>query len=238
MTPHPPTRSAAPARTWRTAITAIAVAVALAGCGLAEDGSPEALAVDNIPYDLLDPDPPPSTTTPPTAGSTRVTVYFVEQSDEGTRLRPTEREVSDPRSVTDRLQALLDQPPTADEVEAGITTLIPSETSLGTVDQSAESGEVVVELSREFFDLVGQGQRAAFAQITCTATEVAGTTRVRFLLEGEPVPALVADGTSKEGAVSCRQDYLGYTLPEPPAPTTTTTVPEGLEGEADAVTSP
>lgn len=227
MNPRPPSRA-------RTVMAVVSVAVlAAAGCGLAEDGSPEALAVDNVPYDLLDPDPPPATIAPATAGSEAVPVYFVQQTDRTTRLVPAEREVSDPSSLRERLQALIEQPPTSDEVDDGITTLVPSETVLIDVIAIPGTGEAVIDLSREFFELSqGEGQRGAYAQITCTATETPGVDRVSYAIEGEPVAALVADGTTKEGPVSCRPDYLAYDIsPTTTTSTTTTTSPAPTEGD-------
>jgi hypothetical protein len=211
------------ARRRRRALIAAAAATAVlagAGCGLAEDDRPEVLAADNVPHGLLDPDPPATTTSAPLAAASPVQVFFVEQQEETIKLRPVERLVSDPTDVEDRIQVLLDEPPVpAHTGEEGLSSSIPPGTSLLQVEVDLETREAVVDLSREFFGSQGTGQRAAFAQITCTAEQVDGVAQVRFKVEGEPIAPVIADATQKDGPVSCLRDYATFQL-DLPAETT------------------
>jgi hypothetical protein len=209
----------------RLVLLAAAAAIAVlgaAGCGLAEDDRPEVLAADNVPHGLLDPEPPTTTTTAPLSAASPVRVFFVEQQDETIKLRPVERLVSDPTDVEDRLQVLLDEPPLpAHTGEEGLSSSIPPGTSLLAVEVDHAAREATVDLSREFFGSQGTGQRAAFAQITCTAEQVDGVTQVRFKVEGEPIAPVIADSTQKDGPVSCLRDYATFQLDL----TVTTTTP-------------
>jgi hypothetical protein len=204
-----------------TAVAAV-VAVAAAGCGLAEDERPEVLAADNVPHGLLDPEPPTTTTAAPFAATSPVRVFFVEQQEDSIKLRPVERLVRDPSDVEDRLQVLLDEPPGPDHTgEEGLSSNIPPGTSLLEVEVDPDAREATVDLSREFFGSQGTGQRAAFAQITCTAEQVDGITQVRFKVEGEAIAPVIADSTQKDGPVSCLRDYATFQLDLTP----TTTAP-------------
>lgn len=201
-------------------VAAVVALLATAGCGLAEDDRPEVLAADNVPHGLLDPEPPTTTTTTALAATSPVRVFFVEQQEDSIKLRPVERLVRDPTDVQDRLQVLLDEPPGPDHSgEEGLSSSIPPGTSLLGIEVDTGTREATVDLSREFFGSQGTGQRAAFAQITCTAEQVDGVSQVRFKVEGEPIAPVIADSTQKDGPVSCLRDYATFQLDL--APTTT-----------------
>jgi hypothetical protein len=193
------------------AVAAVTAAALVAGCGLSEDASPELLAADDVPHGLLDPELPTTTTTAPQGRTHRVTVFFVEQQGDTIRLRPVDRLVDNPADVRDRLRALLEKPPAADTPgEAGLSSSIPPGTTLLDAEVDAAAGQLTVDLSREFFGIQGTGQRAAFAQIACTAEQVTGISQVRFKVEGEVIAPVIADATQKDGPVSCRRDYAMF----------------------------
>lgn len=191
-----------------TLLALVAVLLVGVGCGLSEDSSPQAIAPENLPPDLLDPNPGSSSTVAESADTTSVGVFFLEQIGDQQRLAAVDREVIDPTSPSQRLSALLSQPPDADE---GFTTSIPADTMLLEVRQIRADDELILFLSSELFDVEGEELAKAFAQIVYTVTEpeAGGFRRVRFVVDNEPRRALDADLVEQEGAVT-RGDYRAW----------------------------
>jgi spore germination protein GerM len=191
----------------RLLLALVALLALMGGCGLSEDARPQAIPPENLPPDLLDPNPGSSTTLPESAGTTSVSVYFLEQVGDRERLVSVPREVNDPSSPGERVTALLTQPSATDQAQ-GFTTSIPADTKLLDVEENPKDKELVLHLSNQLFDVEGQELAKAFAQIVWTVTEPdAGDFRqVRFIVDSQPIRALDADGVEKEGAVT-RADY-------------------------------
>lgn len=188
----------------------LVAAVASGSCGVGTQDRPELLAADDVPDNLLDPNPPTTTTVPDDAAVTRVRVYFLETTADGeTRLAPVEREIPLDQlgDLGARLNLLLQQPPTPEEAEQGYSSNIPPDTVVNDTTVIASRELAVVDLSPEFFDIQGQGQRSAFAQVVCTAVDAPAISRVQFTIDGEPRSALLGDGTQQR-TVSCA-DYPG-----------------------------
>lgn len=191
----------------RRLLLALLATLALAGgCGLSADDGPQAIAPENLPPDLLDPNPSSSTTLSESATTTSVTVYFLETVGDTERLTAAEREVKDPTLPADRLNALFSQQPDENEASDGLVTSIPADTVLLTAPRVEGSDQVVINLSPELFSIQGPELAKAFAQIVWSVTEVDGIRRVRFLVDGQARNALDADGAEKDGAVT-RGDY-------------------------------
>lgn len=188
-------------RRWMAALVA---AISLGSCGVAADDEPHAIQPEDVPSDLLDPNPATSTTL---SGSptTSVTVYLLVRSGSTTRLAPTEREVSDATSRGERIAALL-LPTSAEEQDEGLISSIPSDTVLLDTEIVEERDELVVNLSGALFDVQGPELANAFAQLVWTVTEIAGVRQVRFRVDGEDYRAPDAEGIEQEGAVT-RADY-------------------------------
>jgi spore germination protein GerM len=191
------------ARRW---IAAAAVVALAAGCGLSPDDEPNAIAPENLPPGLIDPNPGTSTTLADSPGTSTVPVYFLVRVGDATRLIEVEREVADDSSPAARVGALLTQP-TAEETDDGITTALPADLIL--VDEPALDEEehiLTVNVSRELNLLEGAELTRAVAQIVWTATELDDVQRVRFLVEGEPIPVPDDEGVEKSDAVG-QADY-------------------------------
>ena len=187
-------------------IAVAALAALAAGCGLSPDDEPNAIAPENLPPGLIDPNPGTSTTLADSPGTSTVPVYFLVRVGDETRLVEVEREVADDRSPAARVGALLTQP-TAEETDDGITTAIPADLIL--VDEPALDEEehiLTVNLSRELNLLEGAELTRAVAQIVYTATELGDVQRVRFLVDGEPIPVPDDEGIEKRDAVG-KADY-------------------------------
>ena len=195
------------ARVLRIVLSWLVVAGIIAGtsaCGVAADSEPKAISAEDLPPDLLDPNPPTSTTI---SGSptTSVTVYLLVRTGNTTRLAPAEREVTDPTNRLELINALL-APPSADEQDLGLISSIPSDTVLLDTDLVEESNELVINLSGALFDVQGKELANAFAQLVWTVTELDGVRQVRFKVDGENYRAPDSEGIEQDGAVT-RADY-------------------------------
>lgn len=185
------------------AVPILAMLPLLAGCGLTEQGEPQVIASENLPPDLLDPNPLPSTT--PSGGTALVSVYLFERVGDTERLAEVRRPAANAVAPAERIAALLSQP-TEEEADAGLTTRIPPDTVLLDVVHDEDARELVVNLSDELFSIQGEELAKAFAQIVWTVSELDGVRQVRFLVDGEARNALDARGVEKEGPVT-RADY-------------------------------
>lgn len=189
---------------WTWLAVLVGLALVVAGCGVTTDDDPQAIDADDIPAELLDPNPPTSTTVVSTEG-TPVPVYLLVRTGTTTRLAPTQREVADPTRPGDRIDALL-EPLSPEEQEAGLISSIPSDTVLLDTELIRDEQELVVNLSGALFDVEGEELARAFAQIVYTVTELDGVRQVRFKVDGETFRAPDAEGVEQDGAVT-RADY-------------------------------
>lgn len=178
----------------------VALLGALAGCGLSPNDDPQAIATDDLPADLVDPNPSTSTTLSPMA-TTAVTVYLLARDGDATRLSPVRREVEDAARPGERIDALL-QPTTEKEQADGLISSIPTDTVLLKTELNPADQELVVDLSGALFDVQGKELANAFAQLVWTVTEMEGVRQVRFRVDGQPYRAPNAEGIEQPGAVT------------------------------------
>lgn len=192
-------------RPTRALAALLAGVVALAGCGLDGNSDPQAIAPENLPPGLLDPNPSSTTTVPESTTSVSINVYLLVSEGDRDRLTSVEREVEDATTPGDRLAALF-SPPTPTESRRGLTSTIPADTVLLEAPIDPDSREVQVNLSEEFLGNQGSELAKAFAQIVWSLTELETIRQVRFFIEGEEINALDAEGVEKQGPVT-RSDY-------------------------------
>lgn len=194
-------------RSIRLAVALSVVVMALGGCGLDVNDEPQAIAPDNLPPGLLDPNPSSSTTLPESAGTTSVAVYFLATDGDRARLSAVVREVANLTVPGERLTALFTQP-SEEEIAAGLTTSIPADTTLIRAERTGVDGtQAVVELSNDLFSITGEPLVKAFAQIVWTLTEPDGGIReARFIVDGVEIRAPDARGNPLAGPVT-RADY-------------------------------
>lgn len=201
----------------------LAVALAVAACGIPRDANPQGLAEGDVPFGLLD----PSTTAAETAPSVdledpgTVAVYLVDSRDE--LLVQVARTVSPPANVRDAIEALLADPSEA-ELASGYGTRIPPETQLLGIELVATLDLVTIDLSDNFIAL-GASELLAFAQVVFTASQVAGVEEVLFQVEGEAIEAIGGDGELTAEPLT----EADYNTVEPLPTTTTTTSPPGVD---------
>ncbi len=181
-----------------------ALVLVLGACGVSEDDEPRAIPIENVPFDLVDPNVTDSTTAPASPLTETVPVYFISRGSGQPLLAPTEREVKDAQEPLARIEALLEQRPDEAETAAGLTSSIPSETKLLSVDINSD-GVVSIDLSSDLLAVSGQELVLAFAQLVYSATEITGISRVQFKVDGKATNALDANG--QERPVVSRSDY-------------------------------
>lgn len=163
----------------------------LAGCGVPVDRSPTALPRRGIPFGLLQPSPP-STTTTSAASPASVPIRIFLVSPTG-RLVAVAREVTAAQDSLDTVLDMLVKGPTNAEAAAGLQSAVPTQTTvLGA--EIGTAGLATVNLGGTFGQLVGQAQIEAVAQFVFSASAVPGVNGVTFELNGATVNVPVASG--------------------------------------------
>lgn len=192
---------------WRVVLSCAALGAVLpvAGCGISADRRPQVIEAADLPADLLDPNPPTSTTTSGSATKAVVTVYLLLRSGDTTRLAPVTREVADPSRAADRIKAVL-ATTLPNEQQLNLISSIPADTVLLDTSAGATDNELIVNLSGALFDVQGKELANAFAQLVWTVTELPGIRQVRFKVDGQAYRAPNAEGIEQDGAVT-RGDY-------------------------------
>jgi spore germination protein GerM len=193
----------------------VALALALAGCGVAIQSRPISIPPSQVPYDLLSP-APPKVGGETTSSAVPVEIYLVgpdQNVQSVTRAIPKPTQIL---NVNAQLHAVLTQlvlGPTTPEAVSGISTAIPAQARvLDTAVANSPSGVVVtVNFNAAFGDVSGSAEILAGEQVVLTvAALIPGyTTGVLFELEGEPieVPVPKANGALVPGPVTVL-DYL------------------------------
>lgn len=191
----------------RGGVAAAAAALALAGCAPATHDSARVVADDEVPFELLEP-AAPATTTSSAVPSRTGTIYLVD--DEGL-LVPATRQMAriDADSLLDELAA----EPTESEVGRGLRTLLDSEDEAALVlGVNVGRGVATVDLGPEFAELDGDSQLLALAQLVFTLTGQPGVGQVAFTIAGSPVDVPRADGTTTGDPVTA-DDFASLIAP-------------------------
>lgn len=179
-------------RRWRLARPLVAlglVAVVAGACGVPVDRGPTALPPRGVPFGLLDPaNPTTSTVTAPPPVAVTVQVYLLGVTG---RVAPVDRDVPVPAPLAAVLGALVAGPTNAETAD-GLQSAIPAQTQV--IAATVTSGTATVDLGGTFGQLVGQAQIDAVAQMVFTATALPGVSGVAFELSGQPVDVPTASG--------------------------------------------
>lgn len=199
--------------TVRTArlLTVAAAGALLAACGVATQAGPRAIPRTQVPFDLLDPNAPSATTTPP---ASNVVVYFVDQAG---HVAPVQRAVTAPQRLLSVMNALVAGPTSTEQTNDGLSSSIPP--TVRVLNASLQSGGVaVVNFNSTFIQIGSSSQVAAVAQVVYTATRQPGVASVQFEINGSATDVPTASNAEVSRPVT-RTDY------EPQAPTTQTALP-------------
>jgi germination protein M len=205
------------------------LALALAGCGGEDDQAAE--APTQVRTETAAPTVPTKTRTTETAAEQqRLLVYFMR----GEKLGAAARRVPETPAVgAEAVRALLSGPAEA-EIDAGLTTAIPTGTRLLGLDIA--DGVATVDLSEEFASGGGSlSMQARAAQVVHTLTQFPTVGSVSFELEGEPVEALGGEGLVLAEPVDRGdfEDVAPQILVESPAVGETVRTPLRIQGTAN-----
>ena len=175
-----------------------ALAVVAAGCAIPTQGSPSTMAPSKVPFDLLNPHPPTTTTsTQPKASSfVAVQVFFLNAAE---ALTAAQRFVAAPAPLTAVLGALLEGPSSSDP--QGTVTAIPSNVRVLSAAQT-QPGIVTVNMNAAFGAITGNSIEEAVGQIVATVVEDVGpNTGVLFEIDGQRTSVPIANGSQVSGPV-------------------------------------
>ena len=206
-------------RAWR--VLGLAALSVTAACGVPTQNAPQVIAKAQVPFHLLDPEAPTTTTvtTPSPAFTVPVLVYLVNPTSQ--YLVSSQRLVAPPAQLSAVLDALL-AGPTASELALGVQTAFSS--GVRVLSAGVSGGVATVNFNSAFGDITGPEQILAVAQVVFTVTsQLTPETGVTFEIGGTPTNVPVATGAQVPGPVH----LLQYAALAPPPPGSTTTAPFG-----------
>ena len=167
------------------------VALIAAGCAIPTQGTPSTMSPSKVPFHLLDPHLPTTTTTQPKPSSLLPVKVFFLNSTNG--LVPVQRVVAAPAPLTAIITSMLAGPGVA-ETRQGISTAIPSDVAV--LSTTTQGNIVTVNMNDAFGQITGNSIELAVAQIVATiANEIGPTTGVVFEIEGQRTSVPIANGS-------------------------------------------
>jgi spore germination protein GerM len=182
------------------ALVLLPLAALAAGCAIPTQSAPSSIAPSRVPFSLLDPHPPITTTTQPKASSyVGVKVFFLN-ANANNALTPVDRLVSAPAPLANIITSLVTGPTSGDSA-AGLATAIPSDVVV--LSASTTSPNVVtVNFNSAFGQITGTATEQAVAQVVATvANEDGPDTGVIFEIEGQRTSVPIANGSQVTGPV-------------------------------------
>lgn len=175
----------------------------LSSCGVPVDRQPTALSRSGVPFDLLAPSSP-STTSTTFASQVSAEIFLLNSAS--LTLVAVPRAVPATEDNLATVLGVLVDGPTVQEANGGLQSAIPPQTTvLGA--SIAPGGLATVNLGGSFGQLVGQLQIEAVAQIVFTVSSLPGqtVTGVTFQLQGQPIEVPNASGA--QVPVASRAEY-------------------------------
>jgi spore germination protein GerM len=176
------------------------IAVAAAGCAIPTQSGPSAIASSRVPFHLLDPHPPTTTTTQPKPASYVTVKVFYLNANANDQLQSVVRYVSAPAPLVAIINSLV-AGPSSGESASGLTTAIPTDVTVLSAASTA-TNVVTVNFSNAFGEITGTATEQAVAQVVATVTTETGVgTGVVFEIEGQRTSVPVANGSQVTGPV-------------------------------------
>jgi spore germination protein GerM len=176
------------------------LAALAAGCAVPTQGSPSAIPASRVPFNLLGPHPPTTTTTQPKPSSyDSVKVFFLD-TQANNALTPTDRLVNAPAQLPAIITALVSGPSSGDSA-AGLTTAIPSDVVVLSAGETSQN-VVTVNFNTAFAQITGTASQQAVAQVVTTVVNNTSlATGVVFEIDGTHTSVPVANGALVAGPV-------------------------------------
>jgi hypothetical protein len=190
----------------------VTVGLVAAGCAIPTQDRPSTISPNRVPFHLLVPQAPTTTTTqPPLTSLVPVTIFLLGANQQ---LQAMQRLIASPAPLAAVLSSLL-VGPTSSEAANGTTSAIPSSARLLSV--TTVGGVVTVNFNSTFAQIAGAATELAVSQVVSTvATQNGPNTGVVFEIDGVRTSVPVASGAEELGPV--------YALQFITVPATTTTV--------------
>lgn len=179
------------------AVAVALLAVLAAGCAIPTQSSPSAMPSSKVPFELLNPHPPTTTTTsqPKPTSYVAVQVYFLTAASS---LTAVQRFVAAPAPLSLVLGALLEGPSSTDP--PGISTAIPND--LRVLSVTTQGGIVTVNMNDAFYTITGSFIEEAVAQMVATiAVDQGNNPGVLFEVDGQRTTVPIANGSQVAGPV-------------------------------------
>jgi hypothetical protein len=179
------------------ALVVAALALLAAGCAIPTQSAPSTMPSSKVPFDLLNPHPPATTTTtqPKPSSYVAVQVFFLSSSNAFT---PVQRFVAAPAPLIAVLGALLEGPSSSDP--QGTSTAIPSNVKVLSV--AMQSGIVTVNMNAAFGAITGNSIEEAVGQIVASvAIDQGNNPGVLFEIDGQRTSVPIANGSQVSGPV-------------------------------------
>jgi spore germination protein GerM len=191
----------------RRAVLGALALVALLGaaCSIPTQGSPVSIAPSKVPFSLLNPNPPTTTTTLPKS-LVPVKVFFLN-SNANNQLTPADRVVASPALLSAILDDLI-AGPSSSEQNIGLTTAIPN--NVAVLSATANGNIVTVNFNSAFGSFIGTATEEAVAQVVSTVANANGFgTGVIFEIDGVRTSVPIANGSQEPGPVYVLQFLSG-----------------------------
>jgi hypothetical protein len=167
------------------------------GCAIPTESGPRTIAPDHVPFGLLSPVLPVTTTTQPRLSSlVPVKVYFLAPNQQ---LLAVERVVVSPAPLSAVINSLLAGPTSAESAK-GTTTAIPDGVTV--LATAAQGNVVTVNFNEAFAQITGASTELAVSQVVATvAAEDGLSTGVIFEINGQRTGVPIASGAQVPGPV-------------------------------------
>jgi spore germination protein GerM len=175
----------------------ILAGLAAAGCAIPVQRGPSTISPNHVPFGLLSPRLPSTTTTqPPASTLVPVTIFLLGANDQ---LQARSRVVYSPAPLTSVITALL-AGPTSSESRQNLATAIPN--NVHVLSAVATGTTVTVNFNAAFALVTGANTELAVAQVVATVVTQNGLgTGVIFEIGGQRTSVPIASGAEVAGPV-------------------------------------
>jgi hypothetical protein len=177
------------------------LALAAAGCAIPTQSGPSTIANNRVPFGLLNPQSPVTTTTQPKPSSlVPIQVFFVSPSQQFVAVN---RVVEAPAPLSSVITSMLAGPTKAEAASPLLlTTAIPNSVVCLSASTEPGSNTVVVDFNDAFSQISGTSAELAVAQVVSTiAAQNGNATGVIFEIQGQRTSVPIASGASVPGPV-------------------------------------